>query len=195
MACSAGHRSVDYSHRLWTVSRSGTIGIVCMFECVSDWMKTLDNILNNMLLPSVFWMQGNRLGLHNLLIYTCRVFASTKPNKSSSAVKADFKICLRWCFWMSMHQLLQHQEKARRMEEEIMYGSKPVTPGPKRFAGNTPTKTPNSKIRKVCCTLLLFVWMYTVSQKVTQCCEMPMSIPSHLWQSTVNSQYHRFFTK
>jgi len=47
-------------------------------------------------------------------------------------------------------QLLQHQEKARRMEEEILYGSKPVTHGPKRFAGNTPTKTPNSKIRKVC---------------------------------------------
>jgi len=37
------------------------------------------------------------------------------------------------------------------MEEEILYGSKPVTHGPKRFAGNTPTKTPNSKIRKVCC--------------------------------------------
>ena len=46
---------------------------------------------------------------------------------------------------------MQHQEKARRMEEEILYGSKPVTHGPKRFAGNTPTKTPNSKIRKVCC--------------------------------------------
>jgi len=52
----------------------------------------------------------------------------------------------------SKHQLFsasEHQEKARRMEEEILYGSKPVTHGPKRFAGNTPTKTPNSKIRKV----------------------------------------------
>jgi len=35
------------------------------------------------------------------------------------------------------------------MEEEILYGSKPVTSGPKRFAGTTPSKTPN-KVRKVC---------------------------------------------
>jgi len=53
------------------------------------------------------------------------------------------------------HYLLQHQEKARRMEEEIMYGSKPVTAGPKRFAGNTPTKTP-SKVRKVHSRLLCY---------------------------------------
>jgi len=42
--------------------------------------------------------------------------------------------------------LLQQQQKARQMEEEIMFGSKPA--GTKRFAGNTPTKTP-SKLRKV----------------------------------------------
>jgi len=42
--------------------------------------------------------------------------------------------------------LLQQQQKARQMEEEILYGSKPA--GTKRFAGNTPTKTP-SKLRKV----------------------------------------------
>ena len=34
------------------------------------------------------------------------------------------------------------------MEEEITYGSKPVTLGRKRFAGNTLTKKPN-KFRKV----------------------------------------------
>lgn len=45
-------------------------------------------------------------------------------------------------------RLQRQQQKARQMEEEIMYGSKPVTPGTKRFAGNTPTKTPN-KCRKV----------------------------------------------
>ena len=42
--------------------------------------------------------------------------------------------------------VLQQQQKARQMEEEILYGSKPA--GTKRFAGNTPTKTP-SKMRKV----------------------------------------------
>lgn len=42
--------------------------------------------------------------------------------------------------------MLQQQQKARQMEEEILYGSKPA--GTKRFAGNTPTKTP-SKVRKV----------------------------------------------
>lgn len=45
-------------------------------------------------------------------------------------------------------RLQRHQQKAKQMEEEIMYGSKPVTPGAKRFAGHTPTKTPN-KYRKV----------------------------------------------
>jgi len=40
----------------------------------------------------------------------------------------------------------QQQQKARQMEEEMFYGSKPA--GTKRFAGNTPTKTP-SKLRKV----------------------------------------------
>jgi len=42
--------------------------------------------------------------------------------------------------------MLQQQQKARQMEEEMFYGSKPA--GTKRFAGNTPTKTP-SKLRKV----------------------------------------------
>ena len=45
-----------------------------------------------------------------------------------------------------MCTMLQQQQKARQMEEEILYGSKPA--GTKRFAGNTPTKTP-SKMRKV----------------------------------------------
>jgi len=54
-----------------------------------------------------------------------------------------FTMYLRAMLWM---YLLQQQQKARQMEEEIMFGSKPA--GTKRFAGNTPTKTP-SKLRKV----------------------------------------------
>jgi len=42
--------------------------------------------------------------------------------------------------------VVQQQQKARQTEEEMIYGSKPA--GTKRFAGNTPTKTP-SKLRKV----------------------------------------------
>lgn len=54
--------------------------------------------------------------------------------------QAEILMCELW-----MHAL-QQQQKARQMEEEIMFGSKPA--GTKRFAGNTPTKTP-SKMRKV----------------------------------------------
>jgi len=50
---------------------------------------------------------------------------------------------LRAVLWM---YLLQQQQKARQMEEEVMFGSKPA--GTKRFAGNPSTK-PLSKLRKV----------------------------------------------
>lgn len=43
---------------------------------------------------------------------------------------------------------VQHKAKARLMEEEMIYGSKPSTPAKKRFL-TTPTKTPSSKLRKV----------------------------------------------
>ena len=49
---------------------------------------------------------------------------------------------------------LQHIKKAKEMEEEMIYGSKPVTPGKRRFIG-TPAKTPNSKLRKVRAVLIL----------------------------------------
>ena len=41
-----------------------------------------------------------------------------------------------------------NRRRRDRWKEEIVYGSKPVTLGTKRFAGNTPTKRPN-KCRKV----------------------------------------------
>ena len=44
--------------------------------------------------------------------------------------------------------LPQHKAKAKQMEEELMFGSKPITPA-KRRMGTTPGKTPNSKLRKV----------------------------------------------
>ena len=45
---------------------------------------------------------------------------------------------------------LQYQAKAKQTEEEMIYGSRPVTPAKRRFAnGTTPSKTP--KQRKVNC--------------------------------------------
>ena len=56
-----------------------------------------------------------------------------------------------------MHQCIvfvcfQNQKKVKELEEEMIYGSKPVTPGKRRFIG-TPARTPN-KMRKVGVTLL-----------------------------------------
>lgn len=45
-------------------------------------------------------------------------------------------------------KLLRHQQREKQKENEMMYGSKPATPGSKRFAAVTPSKTPN-KFRKV----------------------------------------------
>lgn len=79
--------------------------------------------------------------------------SSCGPCQKSSLLDCNCT-CFGWimcwliCPVQLLMNLLQHQEKARRMEEEIFYGSKPVTPGPKRFACNTPNKTPN-KVRKV----------------------------------------------
>ncbi|XP_014665995.1 PREDICTED: protein regulator of cytokinesis 1-like isoform X2 [Priapulus caudatus] len=41
----------------------------------------------------------------------------------------------------------RHKKRTRQMEEEMVYGSKPVSTPRKRFLG-TPTKTPNNKLRK-----------------------------------------------
>lgn len=44
--------------------------------------------------------------------------------------------------------VLQNKARAKLMEEEMTYGSKPTTPAKRRFIG-TPSKTPTNKQRRV----------------------------------------------
>jgi len=64
------------------------------------------------------------------------------------------------------------------MEEEMFYGSKPA--GTKRFAGNTPTKTP-SKLRKVVWDCMNGYWLPLLKQTLMS------TVDNHFWH--VVNQY------